>query len=50
MPVRLQPPLQHEVGLVLFDRDEADDVFIQALGRAVFVDVGNEAPFVLLLR
>ncbi len=50
MAIGLQPPLQHEVGLVLLGGDEADDVFIQALGRAVFVDVGDEAPLVFLLR
>ena len=44
--VRLQPPLQHELRLVLLGRNQADDVFVQALRGRVFVNLGDEAPLV----
>ena len=47
---RLQPPLQHPFRLVLLGRDEADDVGVQALGRELLVDVGDEAVLVALQR
>ena len=46
----LQPPLQHELGLVLLGRDQANDVFVQTLGDALFFNVGDEAPLVFALR
>ncbi len=50
MPIRLEPPLEHEFRLFLLGGDQADDVFAQALGDALFLDVGDESPFVILLR
>ncbi len=46
---RVQAPLQHELGLALARRDEANDVFVEPLGDTVLVDVGDEAPLVILL-
>ena len=43
-----EPPFEHPFRLVLLGRDEADDVFVQALRRALHLDVGDEAVFVLL--
>ena len=50
VPIRLQPPFQQPFGLVLLDRNEAHDVFVQALGRGLGLDVGEEAVLVLLFR
>ena len=46
--IGLQPPVEHPLGLVLLGRDEADRVFVEALGREFLLDVGDEAPFVIL--
>ena len=43
-----QAPLQHELGLAFARRDQAHDVFIEPLGHAIFVDLGDKAPFVIL--
>src|ERR1039457_4779508 len=49
MPNRLEPPLQHELRLILLGRDQADDVLVQARWRRVGLHVGNEAVLVFLL-
>src|SRR5690606_35467034 len=46
--IALQPPVEHPFGLILLGRNEADRVFVQPLGRKVLLDVGDEAPFVIL--
>src|SRR5579884_747442 len=46
--IGLEPPVEHPLGLVLLGRDEADRVFAEALGRELLLDVGDEAPFVVL--
>src|SRR6185437_10900054 len=48
--IGLQPPLQHELGLVLLGRDHADDVLVQPLGDFFLFDIGDEAPLVLAVR
>ena len=45
--IGLEPPVEHPLGLVLLGRDEADRVFVEALGRELLLDVGGEAPFVV---
>jgi hypothetical protein len=45
--IGLEPPLQHEGGLLLLIRDETDDVFAEAGRQAVRLDVGHEAVLVL---
>ncbi len=45
--VGAEAPLQHPVGLVLLSGDEADDVFVDALGGDVLLDLGDEPPLVL---
>ncbi len=49
MAIRLEPPLQHELRLILLRRDQADDVLIQARRRRVGLHVGEEAVLVFLL-
>src|SRR5713101_1225919 len=44
---RLEAPLEHELGLVLLRRDEADDVFVQPARDGVRLDVGDEPVLVL---
>ncbi len=46
--IALEAPVEHPPGLVLLRRDEADRVFIEALGRELLLDVAGEAPFVIL--
>ena len=50
VPVGLQPPFEHELGLVLLGRDQSDHVFVQAPGHGVRLDVGDESVLVLLSR
>ena len=45
-PERLEAEVEHELGLVLLARDQADDVFVQPLGRLLGIDVGVEAVLV----
>ena len=45
--IGLQPPIEQPIGLVLFRRDEADDVLVEAARRKVHVDVGDEAVLVV---
>ena len=47
-PIGVEPPLQHPLGLVLLGRDEADGVFVQALGGLVGFDIGHEPVLVLV--
>src|ERR1044071_1446961 len=47
--VRFQPPLQHELRLVLLGRDDTHDLFIQPLGDSLRFNVGDEAPLVVAL-
>ncbi len=49
MPIGPQAPFKHELGFVLLCRDDANDVFIQASGDLVSLDVRDEAGLVLLL-
>jgi hypothetical protein len=44
VPVGLEPPVEHEGGLALLRRDQADDILVQAHGQGVLLDVGDEAP------
>ena len=46
----LQSPFEHEFRLVLLRGDQANNVFVQALGSAILTDIGDESPLVLLLR
>ena len=46
--IGLEAPLEQPFGLVLLGRDEADGVFVEPLGREILLDVGDEAPFVIL--
>ena len=45
-PEGLQPPVQQPVRLLLLGRDEADGVFVEARGRLIGLDIGDEAVFV----
>ncbi len=47
---RLQPPVQHELRLILLSRNQANSVFRQTLRDPLFFDVGDESPLVFLLR
>ena len=49
MPKGLEPPLQHEFGLLLLGRNDADDAFVQALGDALVFDISDESPLVITL-
>src|SRR3989441_3378285 len=49
VPVSLKPPLKHELRFVLLGRDQANDVFIQALGDPFFLNISDEAPLVFSL-
>ena len=44
--VGAQPPLEHELGLILDGRDRPDDVFVQAGWQPLAFDVGDEAVLV----
>ena len=44
--IGLEPPLEHPFGFFLFRGDEADDVFVQALGGRLHLDLGLEAVLV----
>ena len=46
--IRLQAPIQHPLWLAFFVGDKAHDIFIQALGRIVRLDIGFEAVFVFV--
>src|SRR5690242_2806521 len=48
--ISLEPPLEEPFGLVLFRRDEADRVLVQAGRRALGLDLREEAVFVALAR
>src|SRR6185312_1880412 len=43
-----EPPFQHPFRLALLGRNEAHRVLVEALGREIHLDVGDEAVFVLL--
>ena len=45
-----EPPFQHPFGLVLLGGDQAYDIFVQALGGYVRVDVDGEAPLVVRVQ
>jgi hypothetical protein len=47
VPVGPKPPLQHELGLALLGRDQADDVLAEPGRQRVGLDVADEAPPVL---
>ena len=47
-PIGVEPPREHPLGLILLGRDEADDVFGQALGGLVGFDVRHEPVFILV--
>src|SRR5215471_1965184 len=49
MPVRLQPPLQHELGLIFFGRYQADDALIQSLRDLFGLNIRDEAPLIVAL-
>ena len=36
--IGLEPPLEHELRLILLGRDQANDVFVQPLGDPLFLD------------
>ncbi len=42
--IGLEPPVEHPLGLVLLGRDEADRVFVEALGRELLLDVARRSP------
>ena len=46
--IRLEPPLQHELGLLLLFRDRADDVFVQPLRDGIGIDVRHPPVLVWL--
>ena len=46
----LQPPVQHELRLVLLRRNQANDVFVQPFGDSFVFNIGDESPLVFLLR
>ena len=46
VPVALQAPFQHELGLVLLGRDHADDILVQPARQRVRLDVGDETVLV----
>src|SRR5262249_36725926 len=50
MSERLQTPLQHELGLVLLGRDQADDLLAEPARSRVRLDGGDESVLVLALR
>src|SRR5262249_37505137 len=45
-----QPPFQHPIGLALLGGNVANRVFAQPLGRALHLDIGDEAVFVLFAQ
>src|SRR5215510_4631950 len=47
--IRLQSPIQHELGLALLCRNDADDLFVEALRNPLIFDVGDKAPLVIAL-
>ena len=47
-PIGVEPPREHPLGLILLGRNEADDVFRQALGSLVGFDVRYEPVFILV--
>src|SRR5262245_28034231 len=47
-PIGVEPPGEHPFGLVLLRRDEADDVFVEALGGLLGLDDGFESVLVLV--
>ena len=46
---RLQPPVEHPFRLALLGRDITNRILAQPLGREVLLDLGGEAPLVLLV-
>ena len=50
MTKRLEPPLEHPVGLTLFQRYEPNDLLIQPARSSIGFDVGNEPPLVFAVR
>src|SRR5580700_4491499 len=47
--IGLQAPLQHELRLTLFCRDQPDYVFIQTFGDFVLFNRGDKAPLIFLV-
>ena len=47
---RLQPPLQHPLRARPCAPRSGECLFVQTLGDSVFVNIGDEAPLVVLLR
>src|SRR5262249_34152957 len=47
-PVRVEPPGQHPLWLILFGRDEADGIFGKALGSLLRFDQRLEPIFILV--
>jgi len=47
--IRFEPPIEHELGLLLFRRNQTNDVFIQTGRYGIRLDVGDEAVLVLTL-
>ncbi len=45
--IRLQPPVEHPLRLVLLARNEPHGVFVQTLGREILFDVARPAMFVI---
>ena len=48
VPIRAEPPFSHPLGLLLFCRDQADDLLVQTGRRRFRFDVGVKAVFVFL--
>src|SRR6266852_5196595 len=48
--IRLQPPLEHELRLILLGRDQANNLLVEPLWDSLFLDRSDEAPLVFPLR
>ena len=46
----IKTELEHPLGFLFFSRNQADYIFIQALGNKLLFDIGNEAVFILFIR
>ena len=49
MSIGIQPPLQHELGLVFLGRDRANDILIKSRGKRVGFKIGDKARLVFLV-
>ena len=47
VPISFKPPFEHELRLVLFRGDEANDLFVQPGRNGVGFDIGDETVLVL---